>query len=84
MAASRVSPTDGPTGHSKPTLEETLNALLDAEADQLCQRVAILDRGEIVALDTPAHLKLALGGKQATLEDVFVNLTGRGLSEVAQ
>jgi ABC-2 type transport system ATP-binding protein len=54
------------------------------EADQLCQRVAILDRGEIVALDTPAHLKAAHGGEQATLEDVFVNLTGRGLSQEAQ
>lgn len=54
------------------------------EADQLCQRVAILDRGEIVALDTPAHLKLAHGGEQATLEDVFVSLTGRGLGEEVQ
>ena len=54
------------------------------EADQLCQRVAILDRGEIVALETPAHLKAAHGGEQATLGDVFVNLTGRGLSQEAQ
>lgn len=53
------------------------------EADQLCQRVAILDCGEIVALDTPDRLKSAHGGEQATLEDVFVDLSGRGLSEEA-
>ena len=47
------------------------------EADQLCNRVAILDRGRIVALDAPARLKAAHGG--GTLEDVFIALTGRGL-----
>ena len=50
------------------------------EADQLCQRVAILDRGRIVALDTPAALKNA--GKRhgaVTLEDVFLRLTGHSL-----
>lgn len=50
------------------------------EADQLCDRVAILDRGRIVALDTPELLKKHSDrGGQATLEDVFVELTGRGL-----
>ena len=50
------------------------------EADQLCRRVAIMDRGKIVALDTPANLKAAHGnGEKVTLEDVFVSLTGRYL-----
>ena len=53
------------------------------EADQLSSRVAILDQGRIVALDTPAQLKANLppaghdrNGK-TTLEDVFVQLTGK-------
>ncbi len=49
------------------------------EADQLCDRVAIVDRGRIVALDTPAALKAALDDERASLEDVFVELTGRYL-----
>ena len=32
------------------------------EADHLCDRIAIIDRGKIVALDTPASLKAGLGG----------------------
>lgn len=32
------------------------------EADQFCDRVAIIDRGRIVAMDTPHHLKEELGG----------------------
>ena len=31
------------------------------EADQLCQRVAIMDHGRILALDTPAALKQSIG-----------------------
>ncbi len=50
------------------------------EADQLCDRVAIVDQGRIVALDTPARLKAEFGdGEKATLEDVFVKLTGHNL-----
>lgn len=50
------------------------------EADQLCRRVAIIDRGRIIALDTPERLKAEHGGGEpATLEDVFVNLTGSNL-----
>jgi len=91
------------------------------EADQLCDRVAFLSEGRIVALDTPANLKTAHGQHQvnvtldngdcrsialdgddagrelqqlvsngqvrtihsaeATLEDVFIELAGRRLSE---
>jgi ABC-2 type transport system ATP-binding protein len=51
------------------------------EADRLCDRVAILEKGRIVALDTPTHLKAEFGiGPSTTLEDVFVGLTGRSLS----
>src|SRR5207302_2083793 len=32
------------------------------EADQLCDRVAIMDRGRILALDAPADLKRSVGG----------------------
>ena len=32
------------------------------EADQLCSRIAIIDRGKIVAMDTPERLKESLGG----------------------
>ena len=50
------------------------------EADQLSDRVAIIDQGNIVALDTPANLKAEHGETEnATLEDVFVKLTGRYL-----
>jgi ABC-2 type transport system ATP-binding protein len=50
------------------------------EADQLCERVAIIDQGRIVALDTPERLKAEHSqGEGTTLEDVFVNLTGRDL-----
>ena len=48
------------------------------EADQLSDRVIILDHGQVVAMDTPARLKAQYGSDgQATLEDVFVQLTGK-------
>jgi ABC-2 type transport system ATP-binding protein len=50
------------------------------EADQLSDRVAIIDHGKIAALDTPERLKVEHGeGERVTLEDVFVRLTGRYL-----
>jgi ABC-2 type transport system ATP-binding protein len=58
------------------------------EAEQLCDRIAIMDRGEIIALDTPKQLIKALLSRgfkkkqqveQANLEDVFIDLTGKGL-----
>lgn len=60
------------------------------EAEALCDRVAIMDNGDIIALDTPKKLikdLLAKGFKkeqhveQANLEDVFIDLTGKGLNE---
>lgn len=56
------------------------------EAEQLCDRVAIVEHGKIIALDTPDGLidQLVSTGferkkevKQANLEDVFLSLTGR-------
>jgi ABC-2 type transport system ATP-binding protein len=47
------------------------------EADRLCDRVAIIDQGSIVALDSPQNLKSRHGA--TSLEDVFVQLTGRGI-----
>lgn len=60
------------------------------EAELLCDRVAVMDEGEIIALDTPKNLIKALLGKgfkkkqhvqQANLEDVFIDLTGKALRE---
>lgn len=60
------------------------------EAEVLCDRVAIIDAGKIIALDSPDRLidQLVLTGferpkemKHANLEDVFINLTGHSLRE---
>jgi ABC-2 type transport system ATP-binding protein len=58
------------------------------EAEYLCNRVAIIDEGKIIALDTPDKLidQLLASGferkkeiKEANLEDVFIQLTGKEL-----
>jgi ABC-2 type transport system ATP-binding protein len=52
------------------------------EADALCDRIAILDDGRIVAEDTPEGLKKLVqpkNGNPPTLEDVFMELTGKQL-----
>jgi ABC-2 type transport system ATP-binding protein len=46
------------------------------EADELCNRVAIMDHGRIVALDTPDGLVAQVGQPDATLEDAFAFFTG--------
>lgn len=60
------------------------------EAEVLCDRVAIIDAGKIIALDMPDKLidQLVSTGferpkevKKANLEDVFINLTGHSLRE---
>ena len=60
------------------------------EAETLCDRVAIMDHGKIIALDLPASLVQRLLDKgfrrqrverEANLEDVFIDLTGRHLRE---
>ncbi|MGB8275501.1 MAG: ATP-binding cassette domain-containing protein [Alphaproteobacteria bacterium] len=45
------------------------------EADELCDRIALIADGRIVAIDTPAGLKAAVG-PGATLDDVFAHLVG--------
>jgi ABC-2 type transport system ATP-binding protein len=51
------------------------------EADQLCDRLAIIDGGRIVREGTPDELKADLrarnGGDEPTLDDVFLDATGR-------
>ncbi len=51
------------------------------EADALCDRIAIIDGGRIVALDAPAELKTLMphNGHVPTLEEVFLELTGKQL-----
>ncbi|HSX33111.1 MAG TPA: ABC transporter ATP-binding protein [Candidatus Saccharimonadales bacterium] len=60
------------------------------EAELLCDRVAIMDEGKIIAMDSPKNLVQQLlkrGFKkkqhveQASLEDVFIDLTGKGLRD---
>jgi ABC-2 type transport system ATP-binding protein len=52
------------------------------EADRLCQHAAIMDGGQIIAMDTPFQLKSQLGPPdKVTLEDVFLKLTGRSLRD---
>ena len=48
------------------------------EADQ-CDRVAIIDHGRLIALDTPGAFKKSM--EVETLEDVFLKLTGREIRE---
>ncbi|MBY8863713.1 ATP-binding cassette domain-containing protein [Nocardia sp. CA2R105] len=51
-----------------------------SEADVLCDRIALLHKGILRAVGSPADLKAALG-PQATLEDVFRHHAGAGLDE---
>ncbi len=52
------------------------------EADRLCRRVAVMDGGKIIALDTPRALKSRFGDPEhITLETVFLKLTGRSLRD---
>jgi ABC-2 type transport system ATP-binding protein len=58
------------------------------EADQLCDRLAIIDDGRIVREGTPSQLKAELRERQGladdpTLDDVFLDATGRTRGRVA-
>jgi ABC-2 type transport system ATP-binding protein len=58
------------------------------EADQLCDRLAIIDGGRIVREGTPARLKAELRERRGlaaepTLDDVFLDATGRTRGRVA-
>jgi ABC-2 type transport system ATP-binding protein len=54
------------------------------EAERLCDRIAILDGGRLVAEDTPAGLMRHVAdryGTEPTMDAVFMTLTGRSLDE---
>lgn len=60
------------------------------EAEVLCDRIAVMDNGKIVALDTPRNLiqqlidrgfKKKKEVQQGNLEDVFIDLTGKALRD---
>ena len=52
------------------------------EADRLCDRIAVMDGGRIIALGSPVELKARVGDPaQVTLEEVFLSLTGRRLRD---
>ena len=60
------------------------------EAELLCDRIAIMDEGKILVIDTPKNLVDALLKRgftkkqqvaQANLEDVFIDLTGKAIRE---
>jgi len=87
-------PTVGIDPQSRNNIYETIEGLRDKgmtilytthymeEADRLCKRVAIMDGGQIIALDTVYKLKGEIGSpEQVTLEDVFLKLTGRSLRD---
>ena len=87
-------PTVGIDPQSRNNIYETIEGLRDKgitilytthymeEADRLCNRIAIMDGGKIIAMDTPRNLKAGLGDPdKVTLEDVFLNLTGRSLRD---
>jgi len=84
-------PTTGMDPQSRHSVWDALNSLRDdgktilmsthymEEAEVLCDRVAIISEGRIVEVDTPAAMMERHGGKD--LEDVYLKLTGRRLSE---
>jgi ABC-2 type transport system ATP-binding protein len=87
-------PTEGLDPHARTAIWETLEQLNRTlgmtivltthymeEADRLCDRIAIVDRGRIVNAGTPSELKAA--ARAATLEDVYLHSTGRTLELAA-
>jgi ABC-2 type transport system ATP-binding protein len=90
-------PTTGLDPHSKREVQAAVRELRDThdatvvltthdmqEADELCDRIAIVDKGRIVALDAPPALKEMVrqaGEAPPSLEDVFLRLTGKKLEE---
>ncbi len=81
-------PTTGLDPHSRHSVWEKLNHLKSKkttliltthymdEAEKLCDRVAIMDSGKFVTIDSPSKLISTYGGN---LEDVYLKLTGRSL-----
>ncbi len=83
-------PTTGLDPHSRRAVWDKLNQLkfnnttllltthYMEEAEKLCDRVAIMDSGKIVTIDSPANLMAIHGGN---LEAVYLKLTGRSLAD---
>lgn len=83
-------PTTGLDPHSRHSVWDKMNYLKSRnttliitthymeEAEKLCDRVAIMDSGKIVTIDSPERLMSVHGGN---LEDVYLKLTGRSLKE---
>ena len=81
-------PSTGLDPHSRHSVWEQLNRLKSEgitlvltthymeEAEKLCDRVAIMDSGRIVSVDTPANL---MSTYNSNLEDVYLSLTGKSL-----
>ncbi len=87
-------PTVGIDPQSRNNIFETIRGLRDKgmtilytthymeEANRLCDRIAIMDGGKFVAMDTPQGLKRQIGDPdKVTLEDIFLKLTGRSLRD---
>jgi lipooligosaccharide transport system ATP-binding protein len=84
-------PTTGLDPHSRHAVWDKLNHLkfqnttllltthYMEEAERLCDRVAIMDSGRIVTIDSPSNLMSVHGG--GNLEDVYLKLTGRSLAD---
>lgn len=85
-------PTVGIDAHSRNMILENLKGLRDAgmtivytthymeEAEQICDRVAVMDKGSIIATGTPDSLIAGHEGCE-NLEDVFLLLTGKQLRD---
>ena len=87
-------PTVGIDPQSRSHIFETVESLRDEgmtvlytthymeEADRLCDRLAIMDHGELIRLGRPGELKAEIGDPaDVTLESVFLELTGRSLRD---
>ena len=87
-------PTVGIDPQSRSHIFETVESLRDEgmtvlytthymeEADRLCNRLAIMDHGEIIRMGRPTELKAEIGDPaEVTLESVFLELTGRSLRD---
>lgn len=83
-------PTTGLDPHSRHSVWEQLSLLKSKgisliltthymeEAEKLCDRVAIMDSGKIVSIDTPAAL---MNKHNGNLENVYIKLTGKNLKD---